>query len=627
MRAIPKASRQIRGVANLLTSGDPVPVVYPEKVNKASFENDEMIKQALEEAKRVAQMSGHWITEEFKNQDIDIKLPQMAILTGKHSISFIQVWPDAVEEAIKTRVYDAFDIHILGDLTELKDVPFVIKGIPKFISEIKANEMFDKEEIKKIHADNRQASSEIKEAYMLARFGREYKTDETATLILKEAFIKEFLNKNNVKRIHRQKDGKDILGKRNKGDIVFRHTFVAGGLTLFDEYTDLPDYPLVDLRFEPGPLYSVPLIERFIPSNKSLDTVVSRVEGYTNTMVSGHWIKRQGEQVNITNQQGGQIIEYKTVPPVQGQIAPVPNFVFSYIELLNSFIEEQGVTTTTLGRIPKGVKAASAIESLKESEFANLVIPRKMVNKTVKRIAQKFLDIADEHFVSPQTFVFLEKGEPQYIDVIGKSALEKRKDLKIDDVSKEVVPLSREYKVDIEVQTGAAFTREGGRAAMQELIQEMRAYAVEGYVPRDALAVVIEKYLESYQFGATAEFMEEFEKAGGFGGFQQEQINALKVAIIEVMKDLRKSGFFPDQETRIEEAKVASAEVVKDTGGKEQPQQEQKPPSKSIPLKDLPPRGQAQVAAQAGIEITPREVIEHAIGQEQIKQTNKGGAE
>src|SRR4030067_3269076 len=37
LRAIPKASRQIRGVANLLVSQDPVPVVYPEKINKASF--------------------------------------------------------------------------------------------------------------------------------------------------------------------------------------------------------------------------------------------------------------------------------------------------------------------------------------------------------------------------------------------------------------------------------------------------------------------------------------------------------------------------------------------------------------------------------------------------------------
>src|SRR3990167_1884513 len=36
MRAIPKASRQIRGVANLLVSNDPTPVIFPEKIPMSS---------------------------------------------------------------------------------------------------------------------------------------------------------------------------------------------------------------------------------------------------------------------------------------------------------------------------------------------------------------------------------------------------------------------------------------------------------------------------------------------------------------------------------------------------------------------------------------------------------------
>lgn len=37
MRSIPKASRQIRGVANLIASQRYVPVVYPEKVSSAQY--------------------------------------------------------------------------------------------------------------------------------------------------------------------------------------------------------------------------------------------------------------------------------------------------------------------------------------------------------------------------------------------------------------------------------------------------------------------------------------------------------------------------------------------------------------------------------------------------------------
>ena len=39
LRAIPKASRQIRGIVNLLISNDLVPIVYPERVEKANYED------------------------------------------------------------------------------------------------------------------------------------------------------------------------------------------------------------------------------------------------------------------------------------------------------------------------------------------------------------------------------------------------------------------------------------------------------------------------------------------------------------------------------------------------------------------------------------------------------------
>ena len=86
----------------------------------------------------------------------------MLILAAKHGISFMQIWPDAVKEKINTQVYDAFDIFLKGDLNSIYDSPFIIKGIPKTIAEIKANELFNQEQLSKITPDNRLASSEIK---------------------------------------------------------------------------------------------------------------------------------------------------------------------------------------------------------------------------------------------------------------------------------------------------------------------------------------------------------------------------------------------------------------------------------------------------------------------------------
>src|SRR3990167_10483895 len=52
MRAIPKASRQIRGVANLLVSDDPTPTVFPERVLSLKFGgNENAYQSALQTAK------------------------------------------------------------------------------------------------------------------------------------------------------------------------------------------------------------------------------------------------------------------------------------------------------------------------------------------------------------------------------------------------------------------------------------------------------------------------------------------------------------------------------------------------------------------------------------------------
>ena len=558
-RAIPKASRQIRGVANLLIMNDPTPIVYPEKLNVGAFTPEEM-QAAREDVRRVAQLSGHWVEEGFKKQDISEKLALMIILAAKHGISYMQIWPDAVKEDIKTKVYDAFDIYLKGDLQEIYESPFLIKGVPKTIAEIKANELYDPAQLEKLTPDNKLASSEIKEAYARAKEGMPTNPDLVASIILKEAFLKEYVNKNN----------RDMVKKagiaRNEGDSVIRHAFVAGDVWLYDEYLDIPEYPFVDYRFEPGPIYQVPLIERFIPANKSLDVISSRVERYVNTMVTGFWLKKQGEQWKPTNVPGGQVIEYMTTPPTQGQISPIPGFVFNFMELLNQFIEEQGVTVSTLSKIPKGVRANSAIESLKESEYASLAIASRRLKSTVKKIAEKFLMIADDYFVSPQTYEFLEKGEPQYFDVIGKNAMQKRKDLNVP-VDGQTIPLSGDYRVEIEVEAGLGYTKQGQRETMLKLISEFLLPLVDKQmIPPQAVKVMIERTFETFQFGATAEFMDALDKFQGQGNMTEDQLQAMKVAIAEVLKDLQGSEIFPDQQARIDEGKMATAEALKDTG-------------------------------------------------------------
>ena len=205
--------------------------------------------KALEEAKRIAKASGHWVSEEFKRMGLIEKLAFMILLTAKHGVSFIQIWPDPVKETLNNMVLDAFDIHLNGSLNEIEDCPHVIKSRPRLISEIKADERFELEQVMQINPDNRYASSDIKEAYSKSRYGGLGGTDSTATVIEKEAFIKEYLDEDNMGRIRQQEDGGEILKRHKKGDVVIRQVFAAGNITLKDSYLNLPGYPIVDLRF------------------------------------------------------------------------------------------------------------------------------------------------------------------------------------------------------------------------------------------------------------------------------------------------------------------------------------------------------------------------------------------
>jgi len=117
-----------------------------------------------------------------------------------------------------------------------------------------------------------------------------------------------------------------------------------------------------------------PFIIIFIPANKSLDSVASRVERHIGTMIAGTWLKRRGENFTPTNIAGGQVMEYETTPPTQMPHTPIPSHVFAYIQFLNSVIEEQGASTAALSQLPPGVKSGIAIESLKATEYANLKI-------------------------------------------------------------------------------------------------------------------------------------------------------------------------------------------------------------------------------------------------------------
>jgi len=605
-RSIPKASRQLRGIANLCLGIEPTPSIFPQRISKTSYPDPNMYTQMLQKTQDDAKKTGIWLTEEWKEQFLRAKLTLMMILAGKHSVSFMKIWPDSTKQAIKTMVDDAFEVYLMGNLSNIQDSPFMIEAKPMLFDEVASNQAFNPDQIDKLYADNKMANSEVKQMYMQTRFGAGMISDNASTLILKEGFMKERITDQNLPDLA-LKAG-DLLRSKKRGDIVLRHAFSANGVWLMDEYLDFDMYPFVDFRYEPGPIYQKPIMENFIPANKSLDMLVSRLEKWANTMVTGTWYKRKGEGFEITNVPGGQVIEYNQTPPVQANMVNVPAGIFDLVGLLEKFIEEQGASTSALGNVPTGIKSGVAIESIKATEFANLKIASDQMKDTVRRISEMMIKVAAKNYVQPKTVYQMDNNKPSYFDVMGQSGIDKRQELGIP-VPQEVIPIREDTRVDIQIESGMGYTEEGRKNTMQQIITFLTPFIESGMFSQDAFKVILQKLMDTYQFGSTQDLMEAMDSGTQTAPLNEEQITQMKVAIVEAMKDSGMVGPEHDQKL-IESTKIGVVEALKDTGmlNQQNKQETAKGPSESISFKDMPAGGKVQMAEQAGISISPEEI-------------------
>ncbi len=576
-RAIPRASRQIRGVTNLLFAAEPYPVVYPERVLKSKYpdipdpktgkpmDNPEYTA-AVDQAKKVARMRGLWLSTEWdEGQHLPIKLIDLLILAAKNSVSWLQVYSDPRTQTLITEVYDAFDVVIYGDKRETKELPFMTKIKPMDFKEVLSNPMFDPAMLRQLTPDNKYATSEIKDAYMRARYGAKQTTKDQSTILVKESFIKEVLTDENWKQAVKLGEANGAMEGKSRGDMIMRHPFSAGGVTLLDEYVDYDEYPLIPIRFEPGPLYQVPFIERFIPQNKSIDVVITRLEKWINAMIVGVYQKRKGENFQVSNFPGGQMVEYETTPLTQMQNGSVGQTPFAVVELLNKFIDEQGASTSTLAQLPQGVKSGIAIESVKSSEYSNLKIPILMLKQSIKEIAERMLERGHKDILEPQEYSSVEDGDPEYFDVIGKRGYDLSQQVH-KELPEDIVVLDKKVKVRIEIEPGLGLTMEGKRQAMQEIIKYMLEImnANPDFIPGEALKQVIKRFLETFGYGSTQEFMEVMDEASD-EGVSDDTIQKIKIALLESLEEAEEIGPKGDQKD-IQAAQIGTLQALKDSG-------------------------------------------------------------
>lgn len=638
-RAIPRASKQIRGIGALLMTPDYYPVVYPERVSEEDFRdkltkqvNQQAYAQEQEKAKQEARKRGIFLQRTWEDDlQLDLKLADMILLSLKNGISFLQIYTDPHTKRVTSDVLDAFDLIMYGDRRELDDLPFVTKAMPWDFNEVISNtDMFDEDKLKELSPDNLYATSEIKEAYMRARMGSKLNAQGLNTIIVRETFMREYLSSDNWKQATKLSEDTGAMEGKDRGDQIMRHVFSAGGVCLRDEYIDYDNYPFAELRMESGYLYQVPVMERFIPLNKSQDIVVTRIEKWINTMVTGIYSMRKGENMIISNIPGGQKVEYEGTPPEQMQISSVGSTPFQFMEMTDKYIEEQGISSTNVAQLPNNI-ANNTIENIQQQEYTNMRFSTARLKNCVTRIGELCMERADKEYIHPVEMSYEEDRQVKYMTIIGSRGKKAHK--KIDaKLPNDIVTLNRKAKIRVEADQGFGLTQDGRRQAMETLMKEMTALYQEGFLGPQAMSLLVKRFVEEYGYGSTEEFMDAVEQGVTQGQMSQNQINQMKIALLQVLKDTKTAGSAHEQ-ALTDSTKLGTLQTMKDVGLLDMLNQEGKTNIEVDDLvklyKDAPTDVRQQIIARLGLQPSTEEPISpsQADSAHKLHQVVKGNAD
>lgn len=488
LRAIPKASKQVEVVQNLIITNSYKWTAYPEADSSGEIS---------EEAGEVARRQGQWLQYQFDQMNMDAKIADLVLYALKFPVSFMEFYPTDDAASIGCSVYDAFDIYFKPNVESIYDSPVLIKTIEKTWDEIKANPDY------KIPDDyepkgTEPYASELKSIRFNEKFGHQFGNKmQKNTVILKEAWVKEWYTE--VTKEEQEVPGgytdtetglplTQMVEKKERKMRVRVITYLDDlAEPLRNVETVYSDYPFIAYKTKSGALYQPSLLERLMSPNKSIDLIVSGIEQFMHTMNKGRWLKHRNASLSKIYNESGQIIEWDVEKPELVDQQSIPNYFFTHIGNLEKWIEEQSANAATSGRVPKGARAYKTIEALKSSDAANQSVAIINLEAVLERSAEICLEIADKYFDTPQNVYRMDKENPDYFKVVGARYNQ----------SEGAVPLSENTKVNVSVESGLSYTEEGKRQTLIELYQL-------GLIPKETV-------LEGFKFGNIGEILSKVE--------------------------------------------------------------------------------------------------------------------
>lgn len=425
----------LRSVRNYVLRNQPKAQVTPENLTEDSLD------EALKATK--------FLDYIHETEKLRPKLKGTVFQALETSVGWWQVLWNG--EKIEINPVDTFDFYPDPKARNPHELKYGILAVRRRISDLMNDPKYDKKEVEKIKADNKQAASSYKE--MLLAYdknqGSTYSSDskDEGTVIVKETWYIE-------------------------NDLIYVCAEAGGRIIRKPEQVDTKIIPFFKLSSDimPFSMYGEGWVKGMIDPQKLLNSAVSSVAEYNLIMNKVKVVADKGAGVRVFNNEHGQIIEKKRGFTVTTQTAaPMSSSIFEQINFAGRFIEDIGAMhDASSGRVPTGVKSGKGIEALQVGDSNNLSEIVENIEDFLEDVYEYILWLASQKYQDMKSVIVTDyTGQRQFLKVVGETSPVAQT---MGKTEPNVLVISENNLVDVKISSYLAYTPEAKRESVKELM-------------------------------------------------------------------------------------------------------------------------------------------------------------
>lgn len=422
---------------------------------------DTMPATSAPEDKAQARLANIFLDAIYYKAGLKRKIKQMVLSGLKTSVGILEVfWNDDLEKGkgeIDVRNVDSSDFYIGVNYQDPIEAPVIIKTIRKDVGYVKNSDLYkDKRHRfeRELKPDNESTDSTSRAGVLASVYGSSTPDtpkadDKRGSVLLAECYIKYYTDSVEPKW--------RIVTYAVKQGLLLRNEDLTDDLPFFAYHTDQ----------NLGEFYGEGWLKHLVPLNRAVDMMENRLLEHHHKFTGGKYITDRGAGVKHVTNEAGQIIE---VNPGRRfdvvNVPPIPPTTREQIESFHRYAQDTGgIHEVSLGRVPKGIESARAIENLIAGDQQSKSDLRENLTDVLIDVGTYIIKLYARHAKTTRRVQHTTKsGVMHDFNVIGEKGPNPKKE-----ELKNTIVLKEDAEVRVTIGSGLANTKEARRQEAKEL--------------------------------------------------------------------------------------------------------------------------------------------------------------